>query len=264
MREADKSFPFDGVAGVYSRYRHPNEKLVEHIFKRVRYADSILEIGCGTADYLSVLSELLNANGFGFDSSSGMIERAREKNFKLNLAVGDAQRDFPYGDGQFDFVFNINLVHYIDDLESLFKESYRVLSYDGSVLTVTDSCEDIEDRTLTHYFPETLAVDRARYPGNSAIMTAMKKAGFEGIYTTKVRTTFEFKPQHYEQYSQKAYSALRLIPEEAFERGLKMVRDDMNQAMVIGKKSYTQIWGIKVEKHEHDLPLIFSDKFIRE
>jgi ubiquinone/menaquinone biosynthesis C-methylase UbiE len=258
MNRNDRAFPFDRIAQTYSQFRYPNEKLIEHIFNRVRYADNVLEVGCGPADYLSILSELLNARGYGFDISQNMIEEAKRKNSSLELVISDAQEPFPYGDGCFDFVFNINLVHYLSELDNLFRESYRVLMYDGNVLTVTDSCQDIEDRTLTHYFPEVLEIDRKRYPGNSAIMSAMKQAGFEGIYTTKVKTTFEFKSQHYEQYSERAYSALRLISEEAFESGMKRVEDDMAIGLVIGKKSYTQIWGIKVEKREFDLPTIFS------
>jgi ubiquinone/menaquinone biosynthesis C-methylase UbiE len=258
---ARENFLFDEVAEIYSQFRYPNEKLVEHIFKRVRYADRILEVGCGTADYLSVLSELLNARGSGFDISHRMIDCALRKNLNIDLRTGNAEESFPYSDCEFDFVFNINLVHYIDSLENLFKESYRVLAYEGSVLTVTDSCQEIEDRTLTLFFPETLEIDRARYPGNSAITNAMKKAGFEGIYTTKVKTTFEFKIQHYEQYKNKAYSALRMISEEAFRNGLKRVEESMKRGTIIGKKSYTQIWGIKVERRDFDLPTIFSTRF---
>jgi len=236
---------------------------VEHIINRIRYADRILEVGCGTADYLSILSELLYAHGFGFDTSSSMISEASKKNqrIELELATADKNGPFPYGNSEFDFVFNINLVHYISDLENLFKESFRVLQNDGSVLTVTDSCQDISERTLTSYFPETLDIDRGRYPGNSSIISAMKKAGFEGIYTTKVKTSFEFKKQHFEQYRNKAYSSLRLIPEESFEEGIKRLGSDMERGLVLGKKAYTQIWGIKIAKRDFDLPMIYTTSF---
>jgi len=256
-----KSFDFDEFALVYSKYRYPNEKLVEHITNRIRYADRILEVGCGTADYLSILSELLYAHGFGFDTSPSMISECSKKNQRIELAIADANGPFPYGNSEFDFVFNINLVHYISDLENLFKESFRVLQNDGSVLTVTDSCQDISERTLTSYFPETLDIDRGRYPGNSSIISAMKKAGFEGIYTTKVKTSFEFKKQHFEQYRNKAYSSLRLIPEESFEEGIKRLGSDMERGLVLGKKAYTQIWGIKIAKRDFDLPMIYTTSF---
>ncbi|HOY25486.1 MAG TPA: class I SAM-dependent methyltransferase, partial [Mesotoga sp.] len=83
MNRNDKAFPFDRIAQTYSQFRYPNEKLVEHIFNRVRYADNILEAGCGPADYLSILSELLNARGYGFDISQNMIKEARQKNPSL-------------------------------------------------------------------------------------------------------------------------------------------------------------------------------------
>jgi hypothetical protein len=126
---------------------------------------------------------------------------------------------------------------------------------------VTDSCQDISERTLTSYFPETLDIDRGRYPGNSSIISAMKKAGFEGIYTTKVKTSFEFKKQHFEQYRNKAYSSLRLIPEESFEEGIKRLGSDMERGLVLGKKAYTQIWGIKIAKRDFDLPMIYTTSF---
>ncbi len=261
MLRERKGFDFDEVAMTYSQYRYPNEKLVEHIFNRVRYADRILEVGCGTADYLSILSELLHARGFGFDISPSMILEGTRKNHRVELKVADADQPFLYEDAQFDFVFNVNLVHYIANLESLFEESFRVLQNDGSVLTVTDSCQDIGERTLTHYFPETLEIDRARYPGNSSITCAMKKAGFEGIYTTKVKTTFEFKKRHFEQYRSKAYSALRLMSEKGFIEGMKRLEEDMKHGLVIGKKAYTQIWGIKIAKRDFDLPTIFAVGF---
>ncbi|MBN2219737.1 MAG: class I SAM-dependent methyltransferase [Kosmotogaceae bacterium] len=259
--DSAKEFDFEKVAITYSKHRYPNEKLLEHIFNRVRYADRILEVGCGTADYLSILSELLYAHGFGFDISPSMISEASKKNRRIELTTADANGPFPYRNFEFDFVFNINLVHYVTDLENLFKESFRVLQNDGSVLTVTDSCQDISERTLTNYFPETLDIDRGRYPGNSSIISAMKKAGFEGIYTTKVKTSFEFKKQHFEQYRNKAYSSLRLIAEERFEEGMKRLESDMERGLVLGKKAYTQIWGIKVAKRDFDLPMVYTTGF---
>jgi len=72
------------------------------------------------------------------------------------------------------------VIHYIADLDRFFAESWRVLRPGGLVLTVTDSEEDIRGRTMSHYFPETVARELDRYPAIEALRASMRTAGAVG------------------------------------------------------------------------------------
>jgi len=63
-------------------------------------------------------------------------------------------------------------------------EAYKVLRRDRLVVTVTDSAEDIEGRTMSRYFPESRDNELRRYPRIKTLTEAMKRAGFAQVRAT--------------------------------------------------------------------------------
>ena len=69
---------------------------------------------------------------------------------------------WPYADHSADLVFNVDVIHYINDLSVFFQEGRRVLKPGSKLLIATDSEDDLRHRSLTLFFPEILEHELAR------------------------------------------------------------------------------------------------------
>ena len=174
-----------------------------------------------------------------------MIREGREKNPGLNLKVGDANKKFPYENDYFDYLFSINVIHYIQDLCHYFSESHRILRNRGIILTVTDSAEDIRNRTMSKYFPESMENELKRYPSIKRITNEMEKVGFRDIEITHTNYIYQLTEKELAKFKNKAYSAIRLVSQDCFEKGIIWMNEDVEKGRCKGKELYTYIWGVK-------------------
>ncbi len=238
---------YDNISKDYSIYRNASSTVVNHIMGKVRNKNikKILEIGCGTADYLYTLTQQLKCDSYGFDNSESMIDEANKKNPGLNLSINDLGNVFNYADDFFDLVYSIDVIHYIKDLNHYFEEIKRVLNKNGIVLTITDSEEDLRYRTITKYFPESLEIEKKRYPGVNKILENMVNNGFKGIEITHTEREYKIDEKTFKKFKNKAFSAVRLISEESFDTGIKRIEEDMKKNECLVKELYTYIWGVK-------------------
>jgi SAM-dependent methyltransferase len=243
----DKEIQYDSIAHTYACYRDASTAVIRHILRCLKNTmpDKVLEIGCGTADHLNALCAAMGAEGHGFDLSAGMIAEGNQKNSGLHLQTGDAAVQYPFPDQFFDFAFSINVIHYISDLNTFFSEALRVLKPGGTLVTLTDSEQDIHDRAISRYFPETVPNELQRYPSIDSIQLAMQQAGFADIHTTHMQRGYFLTADHLEKFRNKAYSALRLIPEDAFQRGVERAEVEIAAKTARGQEVYTCIWGAR-------------------
>lgn len=239
---------YNAIASTYSVHRSASPRVISELLRHVQGTKlhRILEAGCGTADHLYILSNALNAEGYGFDQSSGMLEEASRKNPGLHLSEGDASTRFPYVDGGFDLVFSVDVIHYIRDLNRYFGEVMRALLPGGRVVTVTDSESDIQNRTLAIYFPETVENELRRYPSIDSLIEAMSRAGFEDIQRTHTEFESALDESRLERYRNRAYSSLRFVSDEGFRAGLKRMESDMRRGKCVGRELYTYVHGKKL------------------
>jgi SAM-dependent methyltransferase len=110
--------------------------LVDDYFK-LRVGDSVLDIGCGTAD---VLDDLPEVQYYGFDSSEDYIALARARHGDRGTFVSaPVSRDTV--DGEFDLAIAIGVLHHLPDrdAEDLFALAASVLKPAGRLVTV-DPC----------------------------------------------------------------------------------------------------------------------------
>jgi len=238
---------YDNISENYSIYRNASSTVVNHILERIKDKNikKMLEIGCGTADYLYALTQKLKCDSYGFDNSENMINEANLKNPGLNLNVDNLDNVFNYEDDFFDLAYSIDVIHYVKDLNHYFKECNRVLNKDGVLVTVTDSGEDLENRTITKYFPESLEIERKRYPGVYKIVKSMQNNGFKGINITHSEKEYKMSGEIFQKFKNKAFSAIKLISDESFEEGIQKIEEDMKKNKCLVKELYSCIWGVK-------------------
>jgi SAM-dependent methyltransferase len=202
----------------------------------------ILEIGCGTANYTAALQPQLG-RAWGIDLSEEMLHQARTRSPQALLCQGRAEQ-LGLQACSFDLLFSVDVIHHIADPLAYYQEAHRVLNRNGQVCTATDSEWIIRHRQpLSTYFPETIVYELGRYPRISDLERLMLSTGFVKI--TACTTEYAFAITDIQAYRDKAFSALQLIPETAFRRGIVQMERDLLISPIPCKSRYTLLWGTK-------------------
>lgn len=239
-----KRIDHDQAAARHARFRSVHPKVLEELVLAGRAAPDyrVLEVGCGTGNYIQALQSALGARCVGVDPSEAMLEYARLGNYKVTYKLGSAE-SLPADPDWFDLVFSVDLVHHLRDQLRSLCEAYRVLRPGGLVSVATDSEAIIKKRLLARYFPETTDMDLARYPGMARLRIEMKAAGFVRIVENTVKARFEVSD--ISPYKEKAFSVLELIPSHAHRAGLERMETDLARGPIKAESRYSMLWGMK-------------------
>jgi ubiquinone/menaquinone biosynthesis C-methylase UbiE len=237
---------YDELAAAYASSRTINPSVMRDLVEGsgIGVESSVLEVGCGTANYLAAVLEAVGCTGWGVDPSAGMLWEAGRTSSAIQTVVGHAEQ-LPLGDETADFVFSVDVIHHVQNIDSAYGEWWRVLRHGGRACTVTDSESVIRRRVpLSSCFPETVAVELERYPTIPALETAMLDAGFGRIVDKEVEYIHPL--ENLTVYEQRAYSCLQLISDDAFERGLRQLRGLIERGAAMIEARYVMLWATKV------------------
>jgi SAM-dependent methyltransferase len=114
----------------------------------------------------------------GLDYSLGMLRQARGRG-EAAVTQGEAGA-LPYPAAAFDLVFAVNALHHFHDPARFVSAARRVLRPGGALLMVGLDPHAGRDRWFIYdYFPETRALDLARYPSAGQQLDWLAAAGFE-------------------------------------------------------------------------------------
>ncbi len=236
---------YDRLAAEYALHRrvHPDVWLDLLHNTDLRPTSCILEVGCGTGNYITMLAQQFGCAAWGIDPSEGMLAQARARAPQVNFNVGRGEQlDFPAE--MFDLVFSVDVIHHVEDRPRYFAEAYRVLKPGGKVCTVTDSEAIIRNREpLSNYFPETVPIELARYPALAELQQLMAAAGFCNLLENSVEFMHELAD--IQMYRDRAFSVLHLIPEAAFARGIARMEADLQRGPLQRISRYVLLWGEK-------------------
>jgi SAM-dependent methyltransferase len=236
---------YDQIASEYARHRKVHPEVLRSLLStsKVDSASKVLEVGCGTGNYLVALETFAGCSCWGIDPSEQMLSRARERSKTIHFQLGKAESlDFP--PGFFDLVFSVDVIHHLSARLAYFREAYRVLRTGGKACTVTDSEGIIRHRQpLALYFPETVEIELSRYPRIAELRDIMECAGFSEM--TESTVEFAYPLTDVQAYRDKAFSALLLIPEAAFQRGIGRMEQDLRTGPIQCVSRYLLLWGTK-------------------
>ena len=129
---------FEKISSHYSdtytgKYTEPMNDAVIQELEGKNFA-TLLDVGCGTGLFLSVVLNKFNVGISGIDIAPGMIEKSRELlGDHADLRVGDSEH-LPWNDKSFDIVTCIASFHHYPSPELVLKEMERVLRPGGSVI----------------------------------------------------------------------------------------------------------------------------------
>ena len=236
------SLDYDRLAAEYARNRRVHSEVLSQLVRHVheRGARQLLEVGCGTGNYAAALPSLTGRPCWGLDPSAQMLLAVRGEGSGDRLRA--RAEALPVADAQLDLVFSVDVIHHLADTLAYFRDGHRVLRPGGWLCTVTDSEEIIRNRSpLSVYFPETVDVELARYPSLGRLRHEMALAGFTDLRVVEVRHSYlltDIAP-----YRDRAYSALHLISDSAFARGLARLERDLARGPVQATSNYVMLWG---------------------
>ena len=237
---------YDRLAADYARHRRVHPGVLRDLIEtgHIAAASRVLEVGCGTGNYISALQAATGCPAWGLDPSEQMLAQAQQHGGATTFRQGRAET-LPFADGAFDLVFSVDVIHHVADRAAYFGEAQRVLAPGGQVCTATDSEWIIRNRVpLSRYFPDTVEPELARYPRIEVIRAWMAQVGFVDLAEVNVESAYALTSlTDLGPYRAKAYSALHLISEDAFQRSIAQMERDVQLGPIPCVSRYVMVWG---------------------
>ncbi len=96
---------------------------------------SVLDLGCGYGWHSRYCVQKGASQVLGIDASSKMINEARKRNADkaIEYRVCSIQ-DYPFPENEWDFVISNLVLHYVENLEEVFKKVFKTLKPGGTFL----------------------------------------------------------------------------------------------------------------------------------
>jgi ubiquinone/menaquinone biosynthesis C-methylase UbiE len=201
----------------------------------------VVELGCGTGNYMCALQAQTGCAAWGVDPSIDMLSKARSQGSDITWVCAPAESP-GLTDVQFDFIFSVDAVHHFHDRVGVFRESRRLLSAQGVVCIATDSEDIIRNRTpLSTYWAETIEIELNRYPRIEMLEAELRDSGFVAFRQEMVCSSSWLTDLS--AYKAKAFSCLRLLPEDSYRRGLKGLEAELAKGPVLSVSRYLLLWA---------------------
>jgi SAM-dependent methyltransferase len=230
-----KAIDYDGVATSYNiRYKsgaYKPEGIASKLLNLIHEAgaERVLEVGCGTGHWLSLLQD--QARVVGIDQSVGMLRKAVEQKGKFSLIQGNAGL-LPFHSKCFDMVYCVNALHHFQNPSAFIAQAVELLKKKGVLVVIGMNPHPLQDRWFIYdYFPGTLEADLKRYPSPGIIADWMIAAGFGEIqWQVAEQLHNDRKGNEILSLTKDFTSQLTLLSQEEYAKGRARIVADLEKA----------------------------------
>lgn len=181
----------------------------------------VLDLGCGTGRWL-VSQRSDDVALFGADPSAAMLAEAHAK--QLPGLVRARAEALPFATAAFDYVVSSYAFHHFTDKERALDEVARVLSERGVFRINNVEPTAASDWWIYEFFPETIAIDAARFWTRDRLTAALDARGF--VVAVQVDSGPREIPvvEAIAEAERRVVSQLALLDDAAYARGLTRLR----------------------------------------
>jgi SAM-dependent methyltransferase len=155
MKIENPAFNYDQLGQKYSGYRQTDPRIADFVNKALGDAKTILNVGAGAGSYEPADKYVVAVE------PSVVMRSQRIKNGKVP-AINAKADNLPFDDNSFDASMAMVTVHHWPDIDQGLKELRRVTK--NQVIIMTFDPEQLDNFWNADYFPELIAVEKARYP----------------------------------------------------------------------------------------------------
>ena len=167
------------IASAYAKLRQVHRPLLSALIvgSGAHAGSRVLELGCGTGNYICAIRSQIGCSAWGIDASREMLNQASARASEVTWICAGAENP-GLTDVKFDFVFNVDAIHHFEDRRRVVNEINRLLLEAGTICVATDSEQIIRNRKpLSTYWAETIELELARYPRIETLDTELGEAG---------------------------------------------------------------------------------------
>jgi len=234
---------YDSISSQYDRryqgQEYPGIEQALPTFIGDNHDVDVLEVGCGTGHWLRVLKDRARFV-VGIDLSTNMLQRAQSVTPDVPLVRGRAEA-LPYQSQCFDRLFCLNAFHHFAEKVKFLTEARRVLRPHGGLMIVgLDPHVGVDQWWVYDYFPETVELDRQRYPATAEMRANMTRVGFSRCETTVAEHLTVQLPAHTaldRGLLDKSYtSQLTILSTQEYQDGIARVTQAIDAAKVAGEE----------------------------
>ena len=196
----------------------------------------VIDVGCGTGRFSVVLAEQFDAPVIGVDLAQSMLSQAKTQVSHPQVTFQEgAAEELPCKDESVDLLFMSMVYHHLTSPAQAANEFDRVLA-PGGFLCIRNSTRDLLDTVpYLKYFPEALALNRARLPAKRDLIDTMEQAGLSLRSHEVIEQQFaDNLAEYYEKIAQRGLSDLTLLADADFEAGLQRMRHELDHAVSAG------------------------------
>lgn len=164
MKIKDPAFDYDQFGQTYSGHRQTDPRIAAHVNHFLTDAQTILNVGAGAGSY-----EPADKYVVAIEPSS-VMRAQRLQNAKVP-AIDAKAGQLPFDADAFDASMAMVTVHHWPDIAQGLSEMRRVTK--KQVIIMTFDPDALDDFWNAAYFPELIAVEKARYPKIDSIVKAL-------------------------------------------------------------------------------------------
>ena len=206
------------------RFSIPRDHLIEQqLASHPRLC--VLDLGCGTGRWLAAQRSCFGhapVAWLGADPSAAMLAEARAKGL-TDLARAQAE-DLPFAGGTIDYLLSSYCFHHFGDKDRALDEIVRVLAPGGLFRMANIEPTGADGWWIYELFPETVAIDAARFWIPSRIAEGLEARGLTVELRLDVGQEEIPAADALADAERRVVSELALLDDGAHERGLARLR----------------------------------------
>lgn len=155
MEIENPAFNYNELGQTYSGYRKTDSRIAKYIDEALRSAKTVLNVGAGAGSYEP-------EDRYVVAVEPSVVMRSQRMKIGKIPAINATAENLPFDDHAFDASMAIVTVHHWPDIDKGLKELRRVTK--NQVIIMTFDPSELDNFWNVNYFPELIAVEKARYP----------------------------------------------------------------------------------------------------